>query len=826
MANTTTYYFEYGRTAILRTQGPDAAGADAGSPTGPTEIQTELTDLVPGATYHYRVVGLNGFGTSRAQDETFTTFQPPSIEGFSSSGLTATSADIRRRINPQGFDTHYYVEYGTSSAYGLTAPIPQATLPAGSSTESVTVHLENLIRATYHFRVVAVSKWGTTATGDQTFNFFPPVCPNSALRQATGSDFIPDCRAYELVSPSDTGNVVLTAVNPAPPSPYATSPARFAFTGFWGAIPGFDTINNSFDVYVSTRTATGWVSRYVGIRGYEALSATIPTGSTDLSKFIDFAGGFGGPSASIPYAWDIQDNFLGRWPMDPAAVPGGEGQSQSGAYQASPDYSHMAFSSNNIDFDPEGNGLTAAPGSAYDYDTGSGSITVISKTAGGDDISQEPGNTESTGEYIKFPPSPEKRPARIYQGISRDGSHILMSTTASPGSSSGRLYMRVADAMTYEVSQGHDVTYVGMTRDGTRVMFASDEPLTADDTDSSADVFMWSEETDSLVRISTGVAGAGDSDACAAAWTENCNAVVVKGEVDTDNSIAGNSGDIYFYSPELLAGPEYGVENAQNLYVYRNGQVGFVASLPSDGSGALERIQVSPTGAHAAFVTRAGLTSYENAGHSEMYSSDPSTGSLICVSCNPSGAPAAADIDASMNGLFMSDDGRTFWATREALVAQDSNAIRDVYEFTESRPQLITAGTGDIDGRGPEARLRSGFSGVSADGVNAYFSTYDTLVAQDHNGPFLKFYDARVGGGFPAPPTLTPCVAADECHGAASAVPSPSPILSDGSLGTGGNVVRPRRSKHNSRHPNNRARRHARAHGRGNSKQRRSRKNG
>ncbi len=31
-----------------------------------------------------------------------------------------------------------------------------------------------------------------------------------------------------------------------------------------------------------------------------------------------------------------------------------------------------------------------------------------------------------------------------------------------------RLYMRVDDAVTYDVSQGHDVNYVGMTADGSK----------------------------------------------------------------------------------------------------------------------------------------------------------------------------------------------------------------------------------------------------------------------------------------------------------------------------------------------------------------------
>ena len=54
--------------------------------------------------------------------------------------------------------------------------------------------------------------------------------------------------------------------------------------------------------------------------------------------------------------------------------------------------------------------------------------------------------------------------------------------------------MRVDDAVTYDVSQGHDVTYVGMTADGSKVYFTSAEQLTREDHDASVDLYMWSEE--------------------------------------------------------------------------------------------------------------------------------------------------------------------------------------------------------------------------------------------------------------------------------------------------------------------------------------------
>jgi hypothetical protein len=81
-----------------------------------------------------------------------------------------------------------------------------------------------------------------------------------------------------------------------------------------------------------------------------------------------------------------------------------------------------------------------------------------------------------------------------------------------------------------------------------------------------------------------------------------------------------------------------------------------------------------------------------------------------------------------------------------------------------------------------------GLEAVSADGTDVYFSTFDTLVPQDQNGEFIKFYDARTGGGFPFQPPPPPCKAADECHGVGSVGP-PSPQVGTGApLGKTGNV--------------------------------------
>jgi hypothetical protein len=80
--------------------------------------------------------------------------------------------------------------------------------------------------------------------------------------------------------------------------------------------------------------------------------------------------------------------------------------------------------------------------------------------------------------------------------------------------------------------------------------------------------------------------------------------------------------------------------------------------------------------------------------------------------------------------------------------------------------------------------------GITRSGTDVFFTTHDSLVGQDLNGPFLKFYDARTGGGFPFKPGPAPCQAADECHGPASSAPPPITPGSTVRLGSGGNATK------------------------------------
>jgi hypothetical protein len=845
----THYYFEWGQTTNYGHTTADPPGDDRGVTTGPTTASTEITGLEPGITYHYRVVAENLIGVSKATDKSFTTFELPSIDSVTSSHLTATSAEIDASINPHEFETTYFVEYGTSLDYGSIAPIPNGVLAAANPPQSVKVQLTELEGVPYHFRVVAKNIWGQVRSEDQSFNFFPQNCPNSTVRQQNESQYLPDCRAFELVSPEETGNILLYNAE-STPNPYATDPPRFAFVGQVGGLKGSEPVNSfGSDTYVATRTNAGWKSRQVGLRGYEGQGVSSLFANPGFTKFLDFRepGGFEGepqPPHTVPYIWDSEGNPLERWPTSFESIPGAE--ENKGAFQPSPDLTHLAISSSNVAFTPDG--LTTGAGSVYDYDVSTDTLSLISKDANGDDIELQPGYTPTEPVRIFFPGGPlqfygsevhAQFPDPTNPPISTDGSHVLMATySASFGLFTHpqppmRLYMSVDRGDHYdhyEVSKEKNVVYIGMTADGSKVFFTSPEQLTGEDTDTSIDVYMWSEEGDKLTLVTKageGAEGSGNSDSCSASWISKCGAApVITGrmisESGTDNSIAAESGEIYFYSPEQLDATK-GVPNRENLYVYRGGKPQFVASLnptPTTGeneSGPAKRIQVSPDGSHMAFISSSRLTGYDNAGYEEMYSYDPVERKVVCNSCRPDGEPPAYNVEGSKMGLFMSDDGRTFFATEDPLAPTDTNEQQDVYEYTEGRPQLITTGTGTSSPRsnvyGGGGNLGAeGLAGVSADGINVYFSTRDVLVPQNHNGPFLAFYDARTNGGFPFEPPLAPCEAADECHGPGNAAPARPTVASEGALGERGNAPNPTRKAKRQKARRHKARRHHRHH--------------
>jgi multidrug efflux pump subunit AcrA (membrane-fusion protein) len=157
----TSYRFEYGTSTSSFASA--TATRSAGSGTGSVSVSATVTGLHPGRTYVFRLVAANSSGTSDGVSETFTTTTggvPVVVTGAASS-LT-TTVTLNGTINPNGSDTKYWFEYGTTGRYGSRTPVLDSG--SGTSATAVSTTVKGLRPNTqYLFRLVARSLFGPSA---------------------------------------------------------------------------------------------------------------------------------------------------------------------------------------------------------------------------------------------------------------------------------------------------------------------------------------------------------------------------------------------------------------------------------------------------------------------------------------------------------------------------------------------------------------------------------------------------------------------------------------------------------------------------------------
>ncbi|MGD1058155.1 MAG: hypothetical protein ABR992_12175 [Solirubrobacteraceae bacterium] len=164
----TEYHFEYGTEAENFSASTGAGNAGSGSSSVP--VSASISGLQPGTTYHYRLIANSATGTSVGGEAVFTTSgspppPPPAVTTEGASGIGVHVATLEASINPNGVDTHYFFEYGTSKTLlDSDAPAqPGNDAGAGSSPAKVAVKLSGLTGyTTYYYRIVASSSSGTS----------------------------------------------------------------------------------------------------------------------------------------------------------------------------------------------------------------------------------------------------------------------------------------------------------------------------------------------------------------------------------------------------------------------------------------------------------------------------------------------------------------------------------------------------------------------------------------------------------------------------------------------------------------------------------------
>ncbi len=809
---------------------------------------------------------------------------PPAIDAQSVTSVDSDGATVKAKIDPRFWaDTSYYVEYGTGKCSEGGCDRQQPAAPGSRlTTQTIAqeistpgVLLSNLeANTTYHYRFVAQSSGGGPVRGvggavgsdgsEGTFTTFPlraegrTDCPNQAFR-AGGSARLPDCRAYEMVSPVDKNGGDATTY------PFVGGLLASSSDGQklgYAALRSFADPEAAplYSEYLAARGSDGWSTRSISPpRSNPAFFS--PGGSGQYKAF----------SEDLCSAWILQDSPYPLVPEAPVNAPNlyrqdlcGEGGFQLVTSTAAPgfDFKHEF---------PETHYLPNPQGHSSD-----GSLSVFRANA---KLTSNACETESEQLYAASEEGPLRlvsilpngkascthstlgtfwgsddgfTSSSVYHAVSADGSRIFWTASEAggpplgfaSGGGRGTLYVRLNPALPpAKPGSGCSEAEKACT------LAVSGSPKTffwgADPQGETAIYSVGSDEDSKLFEFDVATA----------------TSHLIAGETFGVAGMSEDASRIYFASSEVLSGEQTNNFDAKasagkpNLYLYEKG-VGFtfigilgtgdlhggsinnsVTPSPLSRDPRSRSARVTADGLHFAFSSSASLTGYDNRDLESsvadeevfIYDADGGSGSghLACVSCNPSGARPAGRMviggqlqvwaaavlpgwpgQLNPSRLLSSDGSRLFFESYEALVPNDTNGARDVYEWEEAADaadcralgaEIFVASAGGCLGliSSGQNHVDSELLDASSNGSDVFFSTSASLLPQDLG--LVDIYDARVDGGFPSPPGLQPACEGEACQGAPAPPNDPTPASS--SFEGAGNVKesvqkKPRKKKH------------------------------
>jgi len=709
-----------------------------------SEAQLAVDNSTQSASSRYLFVSIGEFGRGRSyafapRSEPL----PPAVGSVAAGGVTEDEAVLNATVLLKGQPGQYRFEL-TSAEEGFEGAevVGEGTLKASREPVGISAVATGLVPGTpYRFRVIVDNGIGTAEKEGRftTFGVSNPslACPNEALRVGRSAE-LPDCRAYELVTPPSTNGL----------SPYGLGHLGAGFFPTWGASPAGDRLNFRIeggslpgiggtgtlagDPYLAARGPGGWSTVSSGPTGSEA-PVSIPGGVSPDQTFSFFQSekegslAVGGEKTTYVRYPDGHFELIGRGSIAENPRAAGLLISENGE--------HIIFAANGLEPNapPDGTGAI--------YDRTSDGVTHVVSLLPEDQI-------------------PAAGQGARYVGASLDGEGVAFEIEDV-------LYLRHDNEETYEI--GENITFAGLAEGGERLFYLEEGDLKAFDIASGVIPFSTTDVT--VVNIS--------ADGSTAYFISNA-------VLPADSNPRGDL---------PLAG-------AQNLYRSREGVLAFVgAVLPDDVSfeggetadqrglgnwtssinaGRVGRIpsRTTPDGEVLLFEASAPLGDYDPQGHSQIYRYDFVGQTLRCISCKSTGTAATGEavlqsmaatlVDTEPLNAFgyvanlRADGNRAFFESTEALVLADQDGQRDVYEWEEEG-----AGSCRTPG-GCVYLISSGASGredylyaVSESGNDVFFRSSDLLLPADADET-PSIYDARVGGGFPAPPPP-----AGECLGEA-----------------------------------------------------------
>ncbi|HXB64509.1 MAG TPA: hypothetical protein VNV42_06490 [Solirubrobacteraceae bacterium] len=650
-------------------------------------------------------------------------------------------------------------------------------------------------------------------------------CSNEGLReQQSYAQVLPDCRAYEQVTP-----IGKNGVSPQLDQPEA-SPSGDALT-FYSVLPfPVPSMGGSqYPDYLATRQAGGWATESVLAPTETEGEVVVRDWDEDLSSFAEQV-----YEADLPGAGERSTELYAR-------------DSATGEYR------RVA-------------------------DAGSSEVHVDAVTPGGSHLLFE------TAAALPVPGAAEGVP-NVYEWSSETGQLSLMGVLpvseggkAPPEGSIAGPSAWLEGRVSEPGEQGAYYAQNVISADGARVFW----------TDAGTDkLYVYEDGASSLVgAVHFDAANASGSRLLADDGSELVEYAIAHGSsgpvvtpaviAPSASGIMGvlgmseNGSYVYFVANAVLAAHEgangshastgsclatsagNGVKATCNLYLWHDGETMFIAPLQTNdepvtasdwydwaptskiGSGPehVKSSRVSSDGTVMLFSSNLNQTGYDGRGHAELYRYEaPSgvhpNGSVVCVSCDPAGvspkveaaqqtpeeveqettvfalSPSAFAPEAVPSFLTrnLSADGtRVFFDSSEVLLPQDiaERGVRNVYEWessgasscTESSPSYSAQDGGCLyllsTGQSPEP---SYFVDASASGDDVFIDTSQRLVAQDGD-ELYDIYDARVGGGIAAQSERPKTCGGEECRPPVSSSPAFQMPISQSFAGAG-NLVLP-----------------------------------
>jgi hypothetical protein len=697
----TDCHFEYGTDTSYGSSAPCVPAAASIPPDSNVHaVSADITGLEPNTTYHFRLDAANANGSNQGSDQTFTTLPTPLIDGASVTNLSATSADLNARIDPDGLDTTYHLEYGTSTSYGTSVPIPDADIGSGSSDVAVTQHLSGLsANTTYHWRVIATNADGTTTSPDHTFAYL------------TSGGGLPDGRAYEMVTPASKGggfvdNVMISTDGSRL---YGLSTGSFANTGN-------DVVGAPYEF---ARTASGWSTTALNPPAAQFVPGWDVQGtyaSADGPDALFLMATTANPDVANLYLRRADGSFPEIGPITPPSAGAnwfGEAHPEL-VLGASRDLSTVVFTLNRVNVDSPGCGLwpfdatdTSICGSLYEYSGTGNSTPVLVGVSGG------AGSTALIGSCgVELGGDSSER----YNAVSADGATVFFTPNPSwvcggSGPPVYELFARIDASRTVAISEpspNDECTtsactsaplagahFDGASADGSRAFFTSTRQLTDQASEDST-------QTDGAVASSN--VGTPTNGCPATTGPNGCNLYLYDlGAPTGHNLVAVSVGDssglgpqvqgvvrvsedgshVYFFARGVLASGA--TAGADNLYAYERdaqfpaGRTGFIAELCS-GPGR--------SGAAADAQCPAGLNSVAP-GHGYSHNDTNLWRNESCSSCDPFLTYFGRPAQATPDGRFL------VFSSFARLTPDDSSGARQVFRYDSQTGTLVRVSVGE-----------------------------------------------------------------------------------------------------------------------------------